>query len=165
MFPWFNVHIRSVFGPYSVFILFLLLRIITGTSTSRLCDSGAVHPKMVPLIVSSHLLNFALIVSWLNLTICDRTCTVMYRTRIISKIDFKNFLSVFCQSCVDVSSVLCRFFVYLVSMLAWFLSIFCPYSVRVIARVHRDQHKPALRLRIRPPKNGPTYCIVPLIVL
>ena len=121
----------SILGPYSVRILLLLLRIITGTSTSRICASGVVHPIMVPLIVSSHFLNVALIVSWLNLMICDRTCTVIYRTRIISNLDFENFLPVSCRSCVDVSSVLCRFFVYLVSMLAWFSvnirSVFCAY--------------------------------------
>ena len=52
-------------------------------------------------------------------------------------------------------------------MLAWFsvdiVPGFCLRSVSIIAHVHMDQHEPALRLRIRPPKSGPTYCIVPLI--
>ena len=60
---------------------------------------------------------------------------------------------------VDVSSVFCLLFVYYLSMFAWFsvdiLPVFCPYCVRSIAHVHRNQHKPALYLRIRPPKIFP----------
>ena len=64
---------------------------------------------------------------------------------------------------VDVCLVFCIFSSNVCRFLLYFLSIFCPYSARVIARVHRDQHKPAQCLRNRPRKSGPTYCIVPLI--
>ena len=102
------VHIGSVLGPYWVRILC----VITGTSTSPPCASGVVHPQIVPRIVSSHLLNVPLIISWLNIMICDQTCTVSYNTIFILKLDFEKVLSVSYQCCVDVSSVLCRFFVY-----------------------------------------------------
>ena len=157
----------SIFGPYSVHIRTVWSHVVAGTSTSPLCPSRFVHPQVVPLIVSSHLLNVALIISWLNLTICSRTYTGTHDSIIISKLDFKKCLSVSWRACVDVSPVLYRILVYLLSMFAWLSvhigSVFGPYSVRIIVRNHRDQHKPALRFRSRTSTSGPTYCIVPLI--
>ena len=79
-----------------------------------------------------------------------------------------DFVSIVLLFSVDVCSVLCRFFVYFLSMFVCLsvniLAILCPYSVCIIAGVHRKQHKPAQRLRNRPPTNGPTYCIVPFLV-
>ena len=125
----------SIFGPYSDRILCVWSHVIEETSTSPLCPSRFVHPQVVPLIVSSHLLNVALIISWLNLTICSRTHTVTHDSIIISKLDFKKCLSVSWRACVDVSSVLCRFLVYLLSMFAWLSvhigSILGPYWVRI----------------------------------
>ena len=154
----------SIFCPYYVRIV---SHVFTGSCTSPLCAPGFVHPQVVPLIVSSHLSNIPLIVSWLNVIICNQACTVYHNTLIISKLDLEKHLSVCCRFSVDVCSVLCRYFVYLLSMVAWFsvniLSEFCLHFVRIIARVHRNQQKPALRPRTRPPTSGPTYCIVPLI--
>ena len=148
----------SILGQYSVSILCVWLHIIATTSTSPLCPFRFVHPQVVPLIVSSHLLNVPPIISWLNITICSRTYTVIHDSIIISKLDFKKCLSVSWRPCVDVSSVLCRYFVYLLPMCAWLSdhigSVFGPYSVRIIVRNHWDEHKPALRLRSR---------VVPLI--
>ena len=97
-----------------------------------------------------------------------RRSTVIYNTIIISKLDLEKCLSIVRLLFVDVSSIFCRLFVYFLSIFAWFsfdiLSIFCPYCVRLIARVHRSQIKPALCLWIRQPTSGPTYCIVPLIL-
>ena len=67
------------------------------------------------------------------------------------------FRSMFARFCVDLSSLFWR-------CLLGFLSILCPYSFRIIARVHMNKHNPTLRLRIRPTRSVPTYCIVPLIV-
>ena len=121
----------SILGPYSVHILCVSLCVITGTSTSLPCASGVVHPQVVPLIVLSHLLNVPLIISWMNLMICDRTCTVSYNTIFISKVDLKTFclfsiefLQMLPSFRVDFSSIFCRCFL-------GFMSIFGPYSVRI----------------------------------
>ena len=75
---------------------------------------------IVPFIVSSHLVNVPCIVSWLNMVICNRTCTVIYDTIIISKLGLEKLLSAFGRSSVDICLRLCRFFVYYPSMFAWF---------------------------------------------
>ena len=168
MFAWFSVDelsdVLSVFCPYSVRII---ARVFTGTSTRPLCAFGFFHPQVIPLLVSSHLLNVPFIVSWLNIIGCNSPCTVIYNTAIISELDLEKCLSVLCRFSVDVSTGFCRFCVILLSMYAWcsvdILPVFIWYSVCIIARVHRNQHKADLCLRIRPLTSGPTYCIVPLV--
>ena len=120
----FFVYFLSMFAwvvcRYSVLLLSILSRVFTYTSRSPLCASGFVHRQVVPVIVSSHLLNVPLIVSWLNMVICNRTCTVIYDTIIISKLGLEKLLSAFGRFSVDICLSLCRFFVYYPSMFAWF---------------------------------------------
>ena len=123
----FFVYFLSLFAWFSVDILSVLSRVFTGSSTSPLCASRFGHPQVVLLIVSSHLLNVPFIVSWRNIIICYRTCIVIRKTMVISKLDLEKLLSVFCrfQSMVarffvDSSSIFCRL------MFGW-LSIFGPY--------------------------------------
>ena len=95
---------------------------------SMLPDSSTT--QAVPLIISSHLLNIPLIVSWMNVIICNRTCAVIHNTTIISKLDLNKCLSIFCRFSVNVLSVFCGCFVYSASMLALFtvdiLPAICP---------------------------------------
>ena len=107
-----------MFCPCSIRILVVLSRVFTGTSTRPLCAFGFFHPQVVPLLVSSHLLNVPFIVSWLNIISCNRACTVIHNTVIISKLDLEKCLSVLCRFSIDVSTGFCRFFVILLSMLA-----------------------------------------------
>ena len=112
--------------------------------TIPLCACGFVHPQALPLIVSSHLLNIPLIVSWLNIIICNRACTeiwILQSFRNSTSRSFYLFLSIFFQCLLGVVSNLRLFAVDISSV--W-LSKW--YSFRIIASVHR----PALRLRIRP---------------
>ena len=134
----------SIFCPYSFGTLSVLSRVFTGTSTSPLCASGFVHRQEIPLLVSSHLLNAPLIVSWLNVIVCNRACTVIYKSMLISKVDSEKCLFVFCRCLLGFLSI---FRLYSVDVCLDFSS----YSVRTMARVHRNQHKATLRLRIRPP--------------
>ena len=147
----------SIFLRYSVRILPVCSQLFTGSSISPLCASGLVHPQVVPLIISPHLLNVPFIVSWLNMIIYNRTFTVIDNTNAISKLHLEKLLSIFCRFSADSSSI---FFPCLLGL----LSIFWSYYIRIIARVYRKLQKPALRLRTRPPTSGPTYCIVPFIV-
>ena len=147
---------------YIVRILSIFSRVFTG-NTSSLCASGLVHPQVVPLTVSSHLLNVPFIVK-LNIIICNRSCTVIHSTILFHNSTSRNLclffvdvLSMFVRFCVDSLFIRCWFFV------LFFLSIFRPHFVRIIARNQSKKHKPALRLRTHPTTSGPTYCIVPLI--
>ena len=125
MFAWFSVDFLLtfvgfcfIFCQYSVHILPVLLRVFTGTSTSPLNVSGTVHAKVVPLIVSSHLLNVSHIVSWSSITIWNPTCTVIYHAMTFSKRDLENFLA-------DI--------LFLVRLLSVDIClVFCPYRVRIL---------------------------------
>ena len=119
----------STFCPYSVRTLSILSNVITGISTSPLCASVSVHQQVVPFTVSPHLLNFLFIVSRMNIISSNRTYTVMYDTIFLSKLDLEKLLSVIGLYSVDASSVLCRFFVYFLTMFAW---AFCRYSVFIL---------------------------------
>ena len=129
-FCWYLLGFLPVSCPYSVRILSVLSRVFTGTSTSLHCASGFVHPKVIPLIVSSHLLDVPFIVSWMNVISCDRTCRGSYDTIINSIRDVENFLSVFYR-------FYCRCFVGFLSIVR-LLSVdvclvFCRYSARILS--------------------------------
>ena len=101
--------------------------VLSRVFTSPLCESDFVHPQVVLLIVSSHLLKVPLIVSWLNIVICNRTCEVIYNAIIISKLDlekllclFVYFLLMFPPNCDGYLFIICR-------CLFEFLSILCSY--------------------------------------
>ena len=107
----------------SVRVVSVLLRVFTGSSTSPLCASGFIHPQVVPLIVSSHLLNVPLIVSWKNRIICNSKCTMIDNTIIISQLDLEKLLSVFCRFSVVFLSII-RHFSVDVCMFFWWYSVF-----------------------------------------
>jgi len=148
----------SIFGPYSVRII---------ARVHRTQHKPALRLRIRPPQNGPTYCIVPLVVLQLNVMICDRTCAVIYNAVFISTLDFDRFLPVFCRSCVDLSSVLCRFFVSFLSTFAWLSvhigSIFGQYSVRMIAHHRNNQHKSALPFQIRPSTSGPTYCIIPLI--
>ena len=63
-----------------------------------------------------------------------------------------SFLSIFCRCFLGFVSILHLFSVDVCLGCLW---IFFSYSVCIMARVHRNQHKATLRLRIRPPQAVP----------
>ena len=121
-----------IFFLCSVRVVSVSFHEFTGSSTSPLCASVFVHPQVVPLIVSSHLLNVRFIVSWLNIIICNRKCKVIDNTNTISKLHLEKLLSVFCRfflkfcrfsvdslsSCVDVCLTFCRLFDHIMFVLS-----------------------------------------------
>ena len=99
-------------------------------ATSPICACGFVHPRVVPLIVSSHLWNVPFIVLRIKIIICNQPCTVLSNTIITSKLDLEKLLSVFCRFSVGVCSVLCRIILYFLSMHAL---VFCQCSVHTLS--------------------------------
>ena len=107
----------SRFLRYHIRILPVCSQVFTGSSISPLCASGFVHPQVVPLIISPHLLNVPFLVSWLNIIIYNRTFTVIDNTNTISKLHLENLLSIFVDFppilllfSFHVCLVFCRFF-------------------------------------------------------
>ena len=160
----------SILGPYSVRILLLFLRIITGISTSRLCASGVVH-----------FLNVALIVSWLNVIVCNWTYTVIYKSMLISKLDLEKCLSFFCRFAEvfprfsnNFSSIFCGCLLGFLSIFRLFsvdaCLVFFSCSVRILfifCSYYRARAQEPAQARFVPPDSshtsGPTSCIVPLV--
>ena len=152
-----------IFCPYSFGTLSVLSRVFTGTNTRPLCASGFVHRQEIPLILSSHLLNVPLIVSWLNVIVCNRICTVIYKAMLISKVDSEKCLFVFCRCLLGFLSIFRLFSVdaclVFFSCSVRILFIFCSY--------YRARAQEPAQARFVPPDSsptsGPTSCMVPLV--
>ena len=136
IFAWFSFLILSVFCSYSVRIIARVHR----NQHKAILRLRIRPPQVVPLIVSSHLLNVPFFVSS-SRNVCHFSVDLLKCV-----LGFLTAFRLFCCRC-----------------LLGFLSVHCPYSVRIIACVHRNQHNATLRLRILPPTSGPPSCIVPLV--
>ena len=125
---------RSLLGVLSILCPYYCAR-SQEPATNPLCACGFVHPRVVPLIVSSHLWNVPFIVLRIKIIICNQPCTVLSNTIITSKLDLEKLLSIFCRFSVDFLSMFARCHVESSSIfcrcMLWFsvnvLSIHCPY--------------------------------------
>ena len=101
------VYLLSIFPRFNNRNSVCNLSVLSRVFTSGICACGFVHPQAVPLIVSYHLLKVPLIVSWRNVIICNRACTVIWILQSfrnsISR-SFYLFLSIFFQCLLGVVS-------------------------------------------------------------